>query len=66
VVNIAKKLEYASPSMFEYSLGAYFLEINPRLQVEHTVTEETFATGSDGKAHKSPVYISSLSLFSVP
>jgi pyruvate carboxylase len=43
-VRMAKKINYASLGTFEFLLTPetaefYFLEINPRLQVEHTITE---------------------------
>ena len=43
-VRIAKKVNYASLGTFEFLLNPktkeyFFLEINPRLQVEHTITE---------------------------
>ncbi|KAF7195067.1 Pyruvate carboxylase [Pseudocercospora fuligena] len=43
-VRIAKKINYASLGTFEFLLNPdsgdfFFLEINPRLQVEHTITE---------------------------
>ncbi|KAK3670660.1 hypothetical protein LTR78_009495 [Recurvomyces mirabilis] len=43
-VRMAKKIKYASLGTFEFLLNMdsgdfYFLEINPRLQVEHTITE---------------------------
>ncbi|PIA95712.1 Pyruvate carboxylase 1 [Cercospora beticola] len=43
-VRIAKKVKYASLGTFEFLLNPktreyFFLEINPRLQVEHTITE---------------------------
>ncbi|KAI5363963.1 Putative biotin/lipoyl attachment, biotin carboxylase-like domain, rudiment single hybrid [Septoria linicola] len=43
-VRIAKKVQYASLGTFEFLLNPktkefFFLEINPRLQVEHTITE---------------------------
>ncbi|KAG6901430.1 hypothetical protein C0995_012105 [Termitomyces sp. Mi166 len=49
-MNIAKRLEYRGLGTFEYLVNAQtldwvFLEINPRVQVEHTVTEEV--TGVD-------------------
>ncbi|KAK5704165.1 hypothetical protein LTR97_003178 [Elasticomyces elasticus] len=43
-IRMARKIEYASLGTFEFLLNpqsgeSYFLEINPRLQVEHTITE---------------------------
>ncbi|KAK5115703.1 hypothetical protein LTR62_000792 [Meristemomyces frigidus] len=43
-VTMAKKIKYLSLGTFEFLLNLvteefYFLEINPRLQVEHTITE---------------------------
>ncbi|KAF2211222.1 hypothetical protein CERZMDRAFT_43452 [Cercospora zeae-maydis SCOH1-5] len=43
-VRMAKKVDYASLGTFEFLLNPetkeyFFLEINPRLQVEHTITE---------------------------
>ncbi|OQU96212.1 Carbamoyl-phosphate synthase L chain, ATP binding domain-containing protein [Cladophialophora immunda] len=44
-INVAKSIRYRSLGTFEYLVHEsrpefYFLEVNPRLQVEHTVTEE--------------------------
>ena len=41
---MAKEVNYLSLGTFEFLVGLhplefYFLEINPRLQVEHTITE---------------------------
>lgn len=53
-VRLAKSVDYKSLGTFEFLVDAgapegedafYFLEVNPRLQVEHTVTEEV--TGID-------------------
>lgn len=48
-VKIAKEVEYASLGTFEFLLNPrtkefFFLEINPRLQVEHTITESICST----------------------
>ncbi|GAB7362539.1 hypothetical protein MBLNU230_g2857t1 [Neophaeotheca triangularis] len=48
-VRMAKKIQYRSLGTFEFLLNPassehYFLEINPRLQVEHTITESICAT----------------------
>ncbi|SMR54365.1 unnamed protein product [Zymoseptoria tritici ST99CH_1E4] len=48
-VRIAKKVNYASLGTFEFLLNPdtkefFFLEINPRLQVEHTITESICST----------------------
>ncbi|KAJ4686374.1 hypothetical protein HRR93_000552 [Exophiala dermatitidis] len=44
-INLAQSIQYRSLGTFEYLVHEsrpefYFLEVNPRLQVEHTVTEE--------------------------
>lgn len=47
-VNLAKRVEYRNVGTMEFLVADgrhYFLECNPRLQVEHTVTEEV--TGID-------------------
>ncbi|KAF2174155.1 hypothetical protein M409DRAFT_49022 [Zasmidium cellare ATCC 36951] len=48
-VRIAKEVKYASLGTFEFLLNPhtqefFFLEINPRLQVEHTITESICST----------------------
>ncbi|PNS14283.1 Pyruvate carboxylase [Sphaceloma murrayae] len=48
-LRIAKKITYTSLGTFEFLVNPdsrefYFLEINPRLQVEHTVTESICST----------------------
>ncbi|EXJ81784.1 hypothetical protein A1O1_07849 [Capronia coronata CBS 617.96] len=45
-IKMAKSIQYRSLGTFEFLVHEsrpefYFLEVNPRLQVEHTVTEET-------------------------
>ncbi|KAE9364336.1 hypothetical protein N431DRAFT_355584 [Stipitochalara longipes BDJ] len=50
-LRMAKKVNYSSLGTFEFLVRAsppefYFLEVNPRLQVEHTVTE-SIAMGTD-------------------
>ena len=49
-INIAKKVKYVGAGTVEFLLNKknnefYFIEVNPRIQVEHTVTEEV--TGID-------------------
>ncbi|GAB7350971.1 hypothetical protein MBLNU459_g1468t2 [Dothideomycetes sp. NU459] len=48
-LRMARKIQYVSLGTFEFLVNAetstyYFLEINPRLQVEHTVTESICGT----------------------
>ena len=49
-VNFAGQLKYRGLGTFEYLVDAdapenfYFMEVNPRIQVEHTVSEEVTAT----------------------
>ncbi|KAJ9640335.1 hypothetical protein H2199_005874 [Coniosporium tulheliwenetii] len=51
-LRMARKINYFSLGTFEFLVNPstrefYFLEINPRIQVEHTVTESICASASD-------------------